>query len=144
MIRRLRHPDVWRMLLMCLFFLSRFDCLSPASALTTGSNDKLKPTDRYALIYGTVWGPDGRPVYGVTVKLRRAKDKRARWEVFSNHRGEFAQRVPAGKAEYVVWADLKGFKTADGTRFGPGEEVRVSIDNDERADIGLHLTEVVK
>ncbi len=132
------------MSLLCLLVLSGFDRPGPASALASGFNDKLKPTDRYALIFGTVWSPDGRPVYGVTVKLRRAKDKHARWEVFSDHRGEFAQRVPAGKNEYVVWADVKTFKTVEGDRYGPGEEVRVPIDNDERADIGLHLTKAVK
>jgi hypothetical protein len=38
--------------------------------------------------------------------------QKARWELYSNHTGEFAQRVPAGKADYVVWADLKGYKLA--------------------------------
>ena len=57
------------------------------------SKDKDKP---YALIAGTVWGPDDRPVYGVTVKIRRATDKakKARWQLYSDHMGEFAQRVP--------------------------------------------------
>ncbi len=53
--------------------------------------------------------------------------------------GEFAQRVPVGPADYVVWADVKGYKTADGRRVQPGEEVKVHIEADERSDIGLHL-----
>jgi hypothetical protein len=130
--------------LLCLLVLCGFSPSSLLVASPAGPAGQLKPKDRYALIFGTVWGPDDRPVYGVTVKLRRARDKHARWETFSNHRGEFAQRVPAGKVEYVVWADLKGFKSAAGARFGPGEEVRVEIDNDERADIGLHLTKAVQ
>src|SRR5579859_2707249 len=45
------------------------------------SKDKDKNKDKpYALIIGTVWGPDDRPVYGVKVKLRRAKDKKPKWE----------------------------------------------------------------
>jgi hypothetical protein len=91
------------------------------------------------LIFGTVWGPDDRPVYGVKVKIRRADQKRARWELYSNHTGEFAQRLPAGKADYVVWADTKGLKSLTGNKLEPGSEVAVHIESDERADVGLHL-----
>ena len=94
----------------------------------------------YALIFGTVWGPDDRPVYGVAVKIRRASDKKPKWEVYSDHRGEFAQRVPAGEADYVLTADLKHVKTADGRAVRLAKEVTVHIYNDEREDTGLHLT----
>ena len=40
--------------------------------------------------------------------IRRADQKKAKWELNSDHSGEFAQRLPAGKADYVVWADMKG------------------------------------
>jgi hypothetical protein len=93
----------------------------------------------YALIFGTVWGPSGLPLYGVKVKVRRSDQKKARWELYSDHRGEFAQRVPAGKADYVLWADVKGYKNPGGKRLEPGPEVTVHIENDERADTGLHL-----
>jgi hypothetical protein len=94
-----------------------------------------------AVIFGTVWSPDDRPVYGVTVKIRRARDKakKARWEVYSNHLGEFEQLVPAGKETYILWADTKGFKTADGKRLQPGPEVTVEIEDKERVDTGVHL-----
>lgn len=88
----------------------------------------------YALIFGTVWNKENRPVHGVRVKVRRADQKKAKWELVSNHSGEFAQRVPAGTADYIVWAELPNHK-------GPVAETRVHIDNDERTDIGLHLTE---
>lgn len=95
----------------------------------------------YALIFGTVWGPDDHPVYGVRVKIRRATDKpkKVRWELYSDHMGEFAQRVPPGEADYVISADLKGFKLADGSQV-QAKEVTVHIYNDEREDTGLHLT----
>jgi hypothetical protein len=93
----------------------------------------------YALIYGTVWGPDDRPVYGIKVKIRRVTEKKARWELYSDHSGEFAQRVPAGKCDYVVWADLKESGLAKSVKLQPGPEVTVHIENDERADIGVHL-----
>jgi hypothetical protein len=94
----------------------------------------------YALIFGTVWGPDDRPVYGVAVKIRRATDKKPKWEVYSDRRGEFAQRVPAGEADYILTADLKHVKTADGRAVRLAKEVTVHIYNDEREDTGLHLT----
>jgi hypothetical protein len=100
--------------------------------------DKAKP---YAVIAGTVWGPDDRPVYGVPVKIRRASDspKKARWEVYSDHMGEFAQRVPAGESDYILWTDLKGFKFGDGKPVHLVQQVTVHIYNDEREDTGLHL-----
>lgn len=112
--------------------------LAPAQA-----DDQHKdPRKSYALIVGTVWGPDDRPVYGVKVKIRRADQKRAKWELYSNHTGEFAQRLPAGKASYVIWADTKGLKSLNGKKIDPGTEVTVQIESEERMDIGLHLKEV--
>ena len=89
----------------------------------------------YALIFGTVYAPDDRPAYAVRVKIRRAQEKKARWELISDHHGEFAQRLPAGRADYVVWADVKGPKDR------PKPEVKVHIEKDERVDISLHLVE---
>jgi hypothetical protein len=100
------------------------------------------PHKPYALIFGTVWGPDDRPVYGVKVKIRQADKKRAKWELYSDHQGEFAQRVPAKQADYIVWADakdLKSIKSSDGKQLQPGPQVTVHITFDERQDIGLHL-----
>ena len=129
--------------LLVFFFVVLFSALgthvaSPAAAAP--AEKKLKPSDPYALIFGTVYGPDDRLVYGITVKIRRVPDKKPKWELTSDHAGEFAQRVPAGKADYVVWADLKGVKTTDGQQLRLAQEVDVHIDYDERVDIGLHLT----
>lgn len=93
----------------------------------------------YALIFGTVFDPDGRGLYGVKVKIRRADQKKAHWELYSDHRGEFALRVPPGKADYAVLADTKNYKLPSGKHFKQGTEVIVHIDNEERSDIGLHL-----
>jgi hypothetical protein len=123
----------FRLLVLALALLG-LPALRPGPAFA-----QMDPRKPYALIFGTVWGPDDRPVYGVHVKIRRADQKRAKWELYSDHRGEFAQRLPAGKADYVVWADLKGFKLLEGKQLKPGDEVAVHIDGDERADIGLHL-----
>jgi len=107
------------------------------SDLLGSAKPKGKP---YALIAGTVWGPDDRPVYGVTVKIRRAKDKKPKWQLISDHLGEFAQRVPAGESDYIISADLKGLKTVDGKPLHLVKEVTVHIYKDEREDTGLHLS----
>ena len=108
------------------------------NGLITAQKSRGKP---YALIAGTVWGPDDRPVFGVTVKIRKGSDKpnKVRWEVYSDHIGEFAQRVPAGESDYILWADLKGFKPADGKPVHLAQEVTIHVYNDERQDVGLHL-----
>ena len=113
--------------------------LYSSSASVWAFSEKLDPHKPYALIMGTVWGPDDRPVYGVKVKIRRTDQKKAKWELTSDHSGEFAQRLPAGKADYVVWADTKGLKLLSGKKLAQGTEVTVHIQSDERADIGLHL-----
>jgi hypothetical protein len=116
--------------------LTLFVLILIVPVLSHAGEDPRKP---YALIFGTVWGPNDRPVYGVRVKIRRADQKKAKWELYSNHQGEFAQRLPAGKADYIVWADLKGFKSMSGKELSAGEQVTVHIEGDERQDIGLHL-----
>lgn len=114
-------------------------CLGPQVPSSAQSHVKEKP---YAVVAGTVWGPDNHPIYGVHVKMRRASDKpkKVRWDMYSDHNGEFAQRVPAGEADYILSADLKGVKLTDGTRLQLPQEVTVHIYNDERQDTGLHLT----
>jgi hypothetical protein len=87
----------------------------------------------YALIFGTLWGPGEKPLSGVRLKLRRASEKKFRWEAFSDHRGEFAIRVPATKADYVLVPDLKPEKNK------PLPETRIHVESDERIDIGVHL-----
>lgn len=91
------------------------------------------PVKDYALIYGTVWTAEDTPAAGVPVTIRRASDKRAKWELVSDRRGEFAQRVPPGKQDYVIQAEIKVPKGQ------PKPEVTVHIDDNERQDISLHL-----
>ena len=130
--RHLRPAGLSLALVLC----SALSARTPLAA----APKQLKPNQPYALIFGTVWGPDDRPVFGVPVKIRRVQDKRARWELYSDHRGEFAQRISAGKADYVVWADLKNFKPTDTKPLHSGQEVAVHVEGDERVDVSLHLT----
>jgi hypothetical protein len=123
----------WLRIFSCFAVLLIISVAAQAGQQLTAKNS--------AVIFGTVWGPDDRPVYGVTVKIRRARDKakHARWEVYSNHLGEFEQLVPAGKETYIIWADTRGFKTAEGKRLQPGPEVTIEIEGNERVDTGVHL-----
>ncbi len=127
--------------LLLLFLCSAVLSPGASPAAVASGPKKLKPTDPYALIFGTVWGPDDHPVYGVKVLIRRTSDKKPQWELYSDHRGEFAQRVIAGKNDYIVGANLKGIKTQDGKPLRLAEEVPVHIEYDERIDIGLHLAQ---
>lgn len=127
-------------LLLILFLL--FGSGMNLDAAPTPKNSEKEKEKPYALIAGTVWDPDNHPVYGITVKIRRSTDKpkKVRWQLYSDHMGEFAQRVPAGEADYIIWADLKGVKTTDGKPVRLAQPVTVHIYNDEREDTGLHLT----
>ncbi len=87
----------------------------------------------YALIVGTVWGPDDVPVPGVRITIHSVTGKKAKWELVSDRRGEFAQRVPAGAQDYVILADIK---TPKGE---PKPEIKVQIEDNERKDVSLHL-----
>ena len=103
-----------------------------------GDKPKKKELAPYALLFGTVYGPDMRSAVGVPIKIRRDGEKKAKWELVSNSTGEFAQRLPAGAADYVVWADLRDKKAAERSA------VKVHFEKDERQDVVLHLTQEKK
>ena len=92
------------------------------------------PAKDYALIYGTVWSANDTPAAGVPVTIRAADGKKPVWELVSDRRGEFAQRVPTGKQDYIVQANIKLPKGQ------PKPAVTVHIEDNERQDISLHLT----
>jgi hypothetical protein len=117
--------------------LSCAACLLAAARNSPSQNSEHRRP--YALIVGTVWGPDNHPVYGAKVRIRRADERKPRWELISNHTGEFAQRVPAARADYVIWADLKASTLLNGKHLQAGEESRVHVEYDERIDTSLHL-----
>jgi hypothetical protein len=110
----------------------------PTSNAFSQGRERPKLPD-YAIIFGTIWGPDDRPVAGMKVKIRRADDKKTRGEKYSNRLGEFEFQVPPGKQDYVIWADTRGYKLQNGQHLQPGAEVTVHIESNERADTGLHL-----
>jgi hypothetical protein len=104
-----------------------------ATTQSSTSSDKAAKKD-YALIYGTVWGPENQSVAGVPISIRKVSDKKPKWELVSDSRGEFAQRVPVGAQDYIVQANIKAPKGQ------PKPEVSVHIDDNERKDISIHLS----
>ncbi|HEX6466714.1 MAG TPA: hypothetical protein VFZ99_05365 [Terriglobales bacterium] len=111
-----------------------FSGVAISSGLASAKSESREEVKRpYALLYGTVYDSNNHLGYGVKVKIRRADEKKAKWELYSDHRGEVAQRVPAGKADYIVWADVK---TPKGQ---PKPQTTVHVENDERQDFSLHL-----
>jgi len=140
--------------LICVALLAAFVCAG-GNALCGGQDDKDKSKDKsskdsrkhYALIFGTAFGPDKRPLYGVKVDIHPADKKRPKWELMSDHNGEFAARVPPGPGDYVIEAVVEIAPTEDGKvqmhkKKRYQAETRVHIDNEERQDIGVHLKEV--
>ncbi len=99
---------------------------------SAAGDQKLDPRAPYALIFGTVYGADNHPARHVPIKIRREGAKKT-IDLISDNNGEFAQRCPAGKADYVVWANLKDKQAAEKT------QVKVHIEKDERQDLALHL-----
>jgi hypothetical protein len=111
------------------------------------SKEKPKKEKPYALIFGTAYGPNDRPLYGVKITIRPEKKKHPNWDLISDHRGEFAQRVPAGTNDYMVRGEAEyapvenDGKPQLSKKVRLKGETRVHVDNEERRDISLHLTE---
>ena len=100
----------------------------------------------YGLISGTAYGPDDRPLYGVSITIHPEGRKHPSWDLVSDHRGEFAQRVPAGTNDYMVRGEAEYAPVGDDGKPQLSKKVRlkgetrVHVDNEERRDISLHLT----
>jgi hypothetical protein len=100
----------------------------------------------YGLIFGTAYGPDDRPFYGAKIQIFRAGKKHPEWELVSDHRGEFAQRVPPGPADYVITGEAEIAPLENGIpqmskKKRIKAETKVHIEHEERQDLSLHLTE---
>jgi len=111
------------------------------------SKEKPKKEKPYALIFGTAYGPNDRPLYGVKITIRPQTKKHPSWDLISDHRGEFALRVPAGTNDYLVHGEAEYAPVGDDGKPQLSKKVRlkgetrVHVDNEERRDISLHLTE---
>jgi hypothetical protein len=112
--------------LMTAFFLACFilPCLStaqqpvppppvapeaPVPAPSQESSSKHKSKIPPFLILGTVFNEQALAFPGVQVKVRRKGEKKFRYEMYTNSRGEFAIRVPDG-IEYEVVVRQKNYQ----------------------------------
>ena len=137
-----RYPShaavVWLALLVCLASLKPF-------ALAQKKPQKAEKS--YGLIFGTAYGPDDHPLFGVKITIRPEGKKHPSWDLVSDHRGEFAQRVPAKPADYLIQGEAeyaplgKDGKPQMSKKKKLRGETKVHVEGEEREDFSLHLTE---
>jgi hypothetical protein len=114
---------------------------------TSEKKPRSKAEKPYALIFGTAYGPDDRPLYGVKITIRPQTKKHPNWDLMSDHRGEFAQRVPPGPSDYLVHGEAEYAPRGDDGRPQLSKkkrlkgETKVHVESEERLDISVHLTE---
>ncbi len=60
------------------------------------------------LIRGTVFNDKGLSFPGAQLRIRRASEKKFRWETYTNSRGDFAVRVPQG-TDYEIVVQSRSF-----------------------------------
>src|SRR4249920_1560767 len=107
---------------------------------------KRKGEKPYALIFGTAYGPDDRPLYGVKITIRPQAKKHPSWDLMSDHRGEFAQRVPPGPGDYLIHGEAEYAPLGDDGKVQLSKKKRlkgdakVHVESEERLDISVHLT----
>ena len=105
---------------------------SQASAATPSKPDKRKYSHiNDFLIRGTVFNDKALSAPGVQLRIRRAGDRKFRWESYTNSRGEFAVRVPQGSA-YEMVVRAKGFteqtRTIDAKSSGNEESIAFRLE----------------
>lgn len=77
---------------------------SPPNLPAKESSNKKRKNIPAFLILGTVFNEGGYAFPGVEVKVRPKGEKKFRYDLYTNSRGEFAVRVPDGiEYEVVVW-----------------------------------------
>ena len=101
----------------------------------------------YALISGTAYGPDDRPLYGASIHIHPVGRKKPNWDLMSDHRGEFAQRVPLSYSEYEIIGEAEFAPMVDGKPQRSHKKwvkvvEKVRIDKDVVRDVGLHFNNV--
>lgn len=105
-------------------------------------NNKKKQEKPTGLIFGTAFGPDDRPLYGVKVHIQPVGKKHPDWDLMSDHHGEFAQRVPPGDYEVTGEAELAPMSNGK-AQLSRKKRVKVNrtvhVDKNVEQDISLRL-----
>jgi len=113
--------------------------LAGVAAAGHGQDRRQEPQKHYGLLFGTAYGPDDLPLYGARVEIHPAGKGRPNWELISDHRGEFAQRVPPGPADYLVTGQAEMVDAQTHKKKRLKGEARIHLDGEERQDFSLHL-----
>lgn len=145
--RRLIRSTAAYLAILVLSTIALPQTTDPPQEPDKDKKEKRKAEKPYALIFGTAYGPDDRPLYGVRITIRPAAKKRPSWELISDHRGEFAQRVPPGPSDFVVRGEAvyapagPDGKPQMSKKKRLTGETKIHVESQERLDISLHLTE---
>ena len=80
---------------------------APAASSSKPGKQKYSHANDF-LIRGTVFTDKAFAFPGVQLRIRKAGEKKFRWESYTDSRGEFAVRVPQG-SDYEMVVRAKGF-----------------------------------
>lgn len=114
-LKILRHPfppvghltGMWRMALLLALAWSLGVISAPSAPASAQSSSKSHAHD--FVIFATVFTAQGFALPGARVRVRRADEKKFRWEAMSDHQGELGIRVPQD-AEYELTVEARGFQ----------------------------------
>jgi hypothetical protein len=97
----------------------------------------------YGLLFGTAYGPNDLPIFGVRVTIHPVGKKHPSYDLQSDHRGEFAQRLPPGPCDYLVTGEIEiPVENGKGKKKQHLKgETTVHLDAQERRDFSLHMKE---
>jgi len=98
-------------------------------------SEKSKHFKSYALLKGSCFDQRDLSLPGVSIIIKvqldlNKKESKKKWQTFSDRRGEFAARLPAGKQTFLIIAKKKGFKSS---------EKNISFEYDEQHHIVIRM-----
>ena len=94
------------------------------------SQDKKASRQKDFLLFGTVLTEQGFVLPGAGIRVRRAGERKTRWEARSDGRGEFAVHVPQG-AEYEMTVRAAGYQE---------QTQKIAAKSGSRADLVFRLS----
>jgi hypothetical protein len=103
------HPNKGRQWALALGFLLCAAGVLLYPATTAGSQKRKNSHSDDFVIFANVFTSQGFALPGARMRVRRANEKKFRWEAFSDRRGEMAVRVKQG-AEYELEIEARRFK----------------------------------
>lgn len=102
---------------------------------TQAAEKKRAKTIPQAVLFGSVFQENGFSLRGARVIVTNIDQPKDRRETATDVQGEFAVRVPAGKAKYSVEVSAPGFAP---------EKKSVEVTGDERIDLTFRLAPLAK